>query len=371
MTKPKPGTAVAVPQEDRLSPERRAEVQRMRSDRNFVMALTAEAWGATLDPQQRYALAEFVRRYHLDVNEVDILGGRPYRNGYYYRRRIAEMRTAGKVEWSQGEHIGPNKDLERLAKLQESDPEYDAELTAWAKDERRRRMQERIRWEVPEDATYAYVARVKIVGDQNPLEGCDWITPLRTKKVKKWGKGRGEFLGYEEKIADPIGAEEPEKTVVTRAWRRAGLLVAAEIPELAAEEAKFDAAAEELTAEFEHIANNDRAREIANTREPASLPAPKLDDPYAVDAARTARRPKQGEEAPVEAPRPRAARAPVRFAEVQERATGLLDMIGTLPPEGRASFASAIADAADIDELENIIVSLERLRDNEDAENPL
>src|SRR6185437_6498779 len=149
-------------------------------------------------------------------------------------------------------------------------------------EESARRVRERIRWAVPTDATHAYVTRVKLKGDQNPLEGCDWITPARVKKVKKW-KNR-QFDGWEEKPADPVGADEPEKTVITRAWRRVGLLAAAEIPELRDEEARLDAGAVEVAATVTDLRDEEEARELSMKTE-RQLP-PKVDagDPYQIDA---------------------------------------------------------------------------------------
>jgi hypothetical protein len=78
---------------------------------------------------------------------------------------------------------------------------------------------------------------VKITGDANALEGADWIQPGRTKK-------KSARFGGGEVIADPIGEEEPEKTVITRAYRRCGLVVAAELPDLRAQEEVLDGEAE-------------------------------------------------------------------------------------------------------------------------------
>jgi len=267
--------AVAKPDRDAgLTPEARQHMAAIRATRALTVAITNEAWGTALTPQMRHAVAEYMRRHRLDVSEVDILGGKIYRNGYYYRRRIAEMRAKSAVEWTEGEHIGPDKRLDTLASSSEPDL---AEQRTWAIREQFRRLQERIRWAVPEDATHAYVVRVKLRADQKVLEGCDWITPLRTKKGK-----------FGEKVADPIGAEEPEKTVITRAWRRCGLLVAAEVPELRAEEAAMTADAEVVDAQVEQIATTEEARE-AELSQPApqmALPAPM--DPYGpvVTAAR-------------------------------------------------------------------------------------
>jgi hypothetical protein len=256
--KPETGTAVARqrPGEESLSRDQKQHLAQIRQTRALTVAITNEAWGTALTPQMRHAVAEYMRRNRLDVSEVDILGGRIYRNGYYYRRRVAEMRSRGMIEWTEGEHIGPSVELEKAIKNE------DPEIATWAKAEYFRRLKERIRWEVPMDATHAYVVRVKLKTDGKVLEGCDWITPER-KKVTKWG----------EKVADPVGAEEPEKTVITRAWRRCGLLVAAEIPSLKSEEAVLDAEAEVVEETIERTGDEERAREIAGQHEPQMLAA--------------------------------------------------------------------------------------------------
>jgi hypothetical protein len=260
--KPEPGTAVAAPKDRdaNLTPAQREHMAAIRTTRNLTVAITNEAWGNALTPAMRHAVAEYMRRHKLDVSEVDVLGGRIYRNGYYYRRRIAEMRAAGKLEWSEGEHIGPNAQL--VAGTTSDDPE----IAAWSKAENFRRFKERVRWEVPADATHAYVVRIKLKTDGKVLEGCDWITPERKNKYGK--------------VADPIGAEEPEKTVITRAWRRCGLLVAAEIPELRREEESMNSDAEIVDAQIEEIGATDAKRDAELARPETQLALPAQNDPY-------------------------------------------------------------------------------------------
>jgi len=108
----------------------------IRATRALIVAITNESWGKAMSPMMRHAFAEFMRRFHLDISEVDNLGGKPYRNGNYYKRRIAELRSKGLIEWSEGEHIGHD---ERLDLAMEVGSE-DAELAAWAKGEASRRL---------------------------------------------------------------------------------------------------------------------------------------------------------------------------------------------------------------------------------------
>jgi hypothetical protein len=265
-----PGTSVArtdnAASADRalagLDAEGRRQVLEQRMRRANLQAVANESWGSALSPNAQRAVAAYMVRFNLDVGEVEILGGKIYRNGQYYKRRIAEMRTRGMVEWSMGDHIGPDARLDKLAE----------DGDAWAKEESTRRLRERIRWSVPEDATHAYVSRVKVKGDENPLEGCDWITPKRMKQTK-----------YGPKLADPVGADEPEKTVITRAWRRVGLIAAAEIPELRQQEEVMDAGAVEVSEEVERIGTEEGARDVSARRPRELMPATRPDAPYEPD----------------------------------------------------------------------------------------
>lgn len=228
-----------------LTPAGRQHLADVRARNALIVAITNESWGQAMPVMLRRAFAEYMRRFNLDVSEVDNLGGKPYRNGFYYRRRIAEMRAAGKIEWSEGEHIGVDPQLDALA----------AQGDEWAIREQTRRLRERIRHAVPAGASAVYVARVKLKADGKPLEGCDWILPGAVKKTK-----------YGDKVADPVGEAEPTKTAETRAWRRVGLLVAAEIPELGAEEARLDAEATVIADAAGEIAGEERLREAEAER---------------------------------------------------------------------------------------------------------
>jgi hypothetical protein len=216
-------TAPVTTRKSTLSEQRAQIIAEKREKRAFIAAINGASWGNGLTAMQVSAFAEFMRRFKLDISEIDNLGGRPYRNGRYYMRRIAELVKAGRVEDHKGEHIGPDA---RLAALQESD---DEELVRYAKAESTRRLKERIRLGVPESATHAYVVRVKVRELESATEGVKWYDPTSTKP-------------------DPIGKQFPVETVESRAWRRVGRLVAAEIPELYQEEQMIEIAADSIAA---------------------------------------------------------------------------------------------------------------------------
>ena len=241
-----------------LTAKGKETLERVRATNAIVVAITNEAWGKKLDPIHRRAIAEYMRRFRLDIGEVDVLGGRPYRNGYYYRRRLAELTRAGFVEWYTGEHIGP-------------DPRLDAECArtdapAWAVAEQTRRLQERIRLAVPAGASHVFVARVKLKNLTQPLEGCNWVEPGLTKMGWRDGK-------RVEVDADPVGEENPTLTAETRAWRRVGLLAAAEIPELRAEEDVMLLAAGEVVEVAADAIAKDEAQRTPSGGNVATEPA--------------------------------------------------------------------------------------------------
>lgn len=230
---PPQGTAQQAPppRDAALTPRARARLAEIRARNALVVQLTNESWGAKLTPLQQRAFAEYARRFRLDISEMDNLGGRPYRNGRYYMRRCAELVAEGRVEWYKGDHIGPHADLATLA----------LEGDEWARGEIMRRRRERIRQDVPIEATHAYVVSVKIKEMSVPVEGCKFYVPGRKKKVWKNQK-------QIEVNADPVGDENPQTTVETRAWRRVGRLAFAEIPELREEEERLERAADDVEA---------------------------------------------------------------------------------------------------------------------------
>lgn len=197
----------------------------IRARNAMIQAINNETWGGQLSRKQAAAFAEFMRRFKLDISEIDNLGGRPYRNGRYYLRKTAELVAQGRVEWCKPRHIGPDARLDELAKAGDE----------WAINERNDRLRECIRLGVPADAKVAYLVVVKMKELALPTEGVKWWSPGRKKRTRN-----GEVN------ADPVGDENPITSTETRAWRRAGRLYAAEIPELYESEQEMEFAAEAI-----------------------------------------------------------------------------------------------------------------------------
>jgi hypothetical protein len=258
--KPDEGPAVKF----QLTPKSAARLQEIKARNAMVQAIAGESWGAKLTPLQQRAFAEYLRRFNLDISEIDNLGGRPYRNGRYYMRRIAELAAQGRVEWYKGDHLGPDARLDAMATAGDK----------WAVEEKARRVRECIRLGVPDDATVVYLVTVKMKELSLPTEGVKWFTPGREKLGwSKETKGKREMVS-----ADPVGEENPVTSTETRAWRRCGRLAAAEIPELRDQETEMEFAASETQAAV--IEEAIRAEEEAEA-EVAKPVAGQGEDPYA------------------------------------------------------------------------------------------
>lgn len=275
---PSAGTDAQEPKPPKLTPKAQARLHEIKARNAMVVAISNESWGAKLTQLQQRAFAEYMRRFNLDISEIDNLGGRPYRNGRYYMRRGAELTREGRLVAFHGEHIGPDAQLDRLAATES----VDAETRQWARAESVRRLRERIRHAVPQDATHAYVVTLTMrIGDGDTtitMQGCKWYVPGRTKMG--WHPTeRGKRIPVP---ADPVGDENPITSVETRAWRRAGRLAFAEIPELRDQEAEMEFAADATQEAV--IAEAVRADEETAAAAHATPPINHGgDDPYGIE----------------------------------------------------------------------------------------
>lgn len=211
MTTPttEPGTAVAATQKQdflgALPPALRAAYELRQADALMRSEVAKQSWGEKLDNKQRYAISAFCQRHNLDPTMIDLLGGKLYRNANFWLDRLAKMFAAGKVEYAYPDYITVDPRLEKIA-ADKSDPER-AEL---ARKEKNRREDERVRWQVPDEALAACVFRVKLVGIQE-VAGC--------KPVLASGN-------------DPVGKGNPVTTAETRSARRALRKLVEVVPEI-------------------------------------------------------------------------------------------------------------------------------------------
>lgn len=183
-----------------LPPEMQAMVELRRAN-NIIAAQIAETnWGKGMDRETRRAIAEWGRRHEIDVTtEINVLGGNVYLNSHFYLGRLAKMIERGLVEYALVDHI-------------ESDPR----LVDFV-DEQKRRAFERIKFQIPEAAKSACVARIKLRSSELEFNAA------------KWCGGRG--MNSYGKPKDPVGEEFPVETSETRAWRRCLKLLVSHVPD--------------------------------------------------------------------------------------------------------------------------------------------
>lgn len=184
----------------KLPPEMQAVVEIRRAN-NIIAAQIAETnWGKGMDRETRRAIAEWGRRHEIDVTtEINVLGGGVYINANFYMGRLAKMVERGVVEYAVADHV-----------------EVDSRLAEFP-DELKRRKLERIRYQLPEKAVSAVVARIKLF--RVPVEFT----------AAKWCGGRGTNSGG--KFKDPVGEEFPVETSETRAFRRCLKQLVSHIPD--------------------------------------------------------------------------------------------------------------------------------------------
>jgi len=184
----------------KLPPEMQALVELRRAN-NIIAAQIAETnWGKGMDLETRRAVSEWGRRHEIDVTtEINVLGGNVYINSNFYMGRLAKMVERGLVEYALADHV-----------------ELDPRLAPFP-EELKRRQFERIKYQLPEVAKSAVVARVKLKAV--PVEF----------SAAKWCGGRGTNASG--KFKDPVGEEFPVETSETRAFRRCLKQLVSHIPD--------------------------------------------------------------------------------------------------------------------------------------------
>ncbi|MGK2935220.1 MAG: hypothetical protein ACSLFE_08260 [Gemmatimonadaceae bacterium] len=208
-TTPAPSQSTAVvPARPPLHPA--AEQRRLES--RIAAQISGQTWGKSLDQLTRVAFASYLIRHSLELDEVDVLGGRIYKNGTYYLNRAQPLVRAGTIELRH-EYINHDPRLDELAKS------TDKEISAKAKSEAERRMLLRIEHSAPEDQPAIVIAYVTIAKTGKVLAGVNWC-----------GNGGKNTSG---RLNDPVGDEEPAKTAITRAYRRVLRMAVGYEPEIA------------------------------------------------------------------------------------------------------------------------------------------
>ena len=206
------GTAVAVRESlGVLPPQYEAALAVRKREAMMFAEVAKQSWGEKLDQTQRRAIAAFCQRNSLDPSMIDLLGGKLYRNANFWLDRLAKMVGLGRVVYAFADYITADPRLDTIA-ADKTDPER----AQAARIERNRRQDERIKWQVPEEALAACVFRVKLRrADGTEMEEVAGCKPVMAA------------------ANDPVGKGNPVMTAETRSARRALRKIIELAPEVA------------------------------------------------------------------------------------------------------------------------------------------
>lgn len=208
---------------DGLPPDMKERIQLRRIENAVAAELAGMSWGRELSHELRKAVAQWCRDHDVDPQtELDILGGKFYKNGAWALRKLGELVAAGVIEYARPDHVAADPRLDAMILETADTPEIQLRF----KREKWRRVEERIRHGIPEDAVGACVYRIKHRHLSVEVTGVNWS-----------GGGTGIKIGYQGALkrgadADPVGEAFPVKTAETRACRRAMKLLASSLPSL-------------------------------------------------------------------------------------------------------------------------------------------
>ena len=254
-----PSTAVATT--DPLAALRAQSIAEIKQRNAHAAVLRGQQWSKESSPEMVRAVAHYCSMNNLDpARHVEVLGNRIYLTGELYEERGAPMVLSGAVTVDEPQFVHADARLE--AHMASADPA----VAAWAKEEHIRRVQARIQYGIPDDATGACVIRMHI--GRTTLIGANWCGGASKTKRRKFPKA-GEAAEYR---SDPVGDAEPTKTAQSRAKRRAWRQIVVALPEYAATMGTLEVSA--------HLANADLAVLVSDERvtmkELTRLPNPGL-----------------------------------------------------------------------------------------------
>jgi hypothetical protein len=202
---------------DAMPPALRQIIEERRMLAAAAYEISKLSWGKALEERTARSIVSWGREYGIDpLTELDLLGGKLYKNATYYARKLAEMVEAGLVEYFYPDYVHVDARLEKLAEK--------------GKQETERRATERIKHGIPEAAVGACVFHVKLKGLSEDVTGKNWCGGGTRKN-------------------DPVGDAEPVKTAETRAMRRAIRLVATRSKVFEEQERRSDVAFEGIAVE--------------------------------------------------------------------------------------------------------------------------
>ncbi|MCW5591020.1 MAG: hypothetical protein KIS74_02875 [Burkholderiales bacterium] len=233
------GTAVAaVAPVDPIKAERAKQLAEIRERNAHAAAIRGTQWGKELGGMALSAVSHYCTINRLDpARHVEVLGGRIYLTGELYMERGAPLLLKRLVTMDEVDYV--HEDAGLNAVVSGADKSATPELEAWARAEKMRRFQQRVKLGIPHDATGAAVVRIRVPGTDSIIVGFNWCGGTSKVKTKKDG------TKYR---ADPVGDAEPVKTAQSRALRRAWRQVMAVLPEYGEDVTRLEVTAIEANA---------------------------------------------------------------------------------------------------------------------------
>ena len=191
----------------------RSQVARQREINSIFRSLETAQWGSVqgskLSEGSRYALARMCHVTRAEpTTDIDILGGTPYHNGNYYRRRA--MNHPCYIKHEQRNILRDVEKREEYGVPEDVHAVYETIITRLTK--LAHAQVEAGRLSLPDAMQMAVEVRA-----------ANWAGNKRKKKRKgQWDDQKrryGKGTWYE--IEDTIGVSDPDKTARTRSFRRA------------------------------------------------------------------------------------------------------------------------------------------------------
>lgn len=242
----------------------------------MVTAIRGTIWSKDLSEGQMRSIAHYCHKNGMDpIRHIEVLGGRIYPTATLYEERAAPFIRAGVLIPHEPQFINVDDRLDALAEAGDE----------WAIAERAERMRLRIKYRAPEKADAIAVYRITIAATGQTVVGVNWCGKgLRVESKEVWAydpaSGKRKPTGkFEDKDMDPVGGNEPTKTAITRAGRRAWKQIVEAVEGYGAQFAQIESEGEEIAEAIveEHV----KSAEIRATMKPKALGVG-AHDPYAV-----------------------------------------------------------------------------------------
>lgn len=193
---------------NKLPPDMEREIEERRQRNVLAATIAGLSWGKNMTPVVRRAFADYCERFDVDpITEMDNLGGQPYVNADWYKRKLGELIVRGIVKDYKLEHIQADPRLEKIFR----DESFPQEM----RDEARRRWFEnamrRVEQNAPEEAEAICVCTITLPNGTTAV-GCKWAGNKTSVWQPRHGGGGAP---------NPIAEMNPTLSVESMSIRRA------------------------------------------------------------------------------------------------------------------------------------------------------